>query len=207
MDITPDGAWVLTINISNPHSINVIPTGIGEPRAISLGDLAFHGGAWFPDGTRLSILAADSHGTMRLYTVDAATGERTMISEQEIGAGQPIVSPDGAWIAVSGPDSVARLHPAAGGDPVAVPGIARGERVTGWPDADHIHVLQPGPPPVQVHRIDVRTGERVPQLIAEPPDPTGIEGVMGVRQATNADAYAYTYVSCLTELYLLEGAA
>jgi Tol biopolymer transport system component len=207
-DITPDGTWVLSVNIADPHCFTVIPTGIGEPRTISLGDLMFHAGAFFPDGSRAAIIAADAQGSMRPYLVDLVTGERRLFSETDVGAGIPQVSPDGSWIAMSGQDFIVRLHPAAGGDPVVIPGMTRGERVMGWgADSRQVYAFLPGPPPVQVYRIDVKTGQREPHLVAQPPDPTGIEGVMGVRQARDGDGYAYTYVVIMTELYLLEGAA
>ncbi|MGE5176114.1 MAG: protein kinase domain-containing protein [Hyphomicrobiales bacterium] len=208
VSVTPDGQWVLTVDYMDATKMVLLPSGIGETRTVSLGKVSCHAGCWLEDDRRFVVVGAEGEGDLGLYLVNAESGEITALEASGLGPAQPLASPDGSLVTAMRSDGSTHVFPTAGGPSRAIPGLARNERVMAWAaDAEHVYVLQQGTPPVRVFHHHVTTGDRTLWKELSPADLTGIEGIMGLRVSTQGDAYAYTYVVTLTDLYVLEGAA
>ena len=63
-----------------------------------------------------------------------------------------------------------------------------------------------GPPGIDVQRLDVTTGERVLWKTLVPADPVGAEDMRGtVVMTPDAEAYCYSYMRRLGDLFVVDG--
>lgn len=94
------------------HDLWLVDAGGAAPRRLTRGR-ADTSPAWSPDGGTLAFLRAgtDPDGPAQLWTLPAAGGEATAVTDLPLGAGAPVWSPDGTRIAF-----VAPVDP-AGSDP------------------------------------------------------------------------------------------
>ena len=53
--ISPDGNWVSAVPVADPHTVNFIPRGVGEPKALAFPNLEIVTHGWLPDGKRFLI--------------------------------------------------------------------------------------------------------------------------------------------------------
>jgi Tol biopolymer transport system component len=116
------------------------------------------------------------------------------------------VSPDGKFVAVTGPDQRFYLYPIEGGEPTPIPGLLPGEVVRGWaPDGESLLVDRRGDVPSKVFAVHARSGRREVWRELIPPDPAGISTIGGLAVRAGGRAYAYSYVRSLADLYVVEG--
>jgi len=129
---------------------------------------------WFPDGRRLLVIGSEEgHGT-RLYVQDASGGALTPLSREGISHDTPVISPDGAFVAVAQPDGY-WVYPVGGEPPWSFHAVEDGEIFASW-SADGRAVLTtfPDHAPFRVFRVDVRTGRREFWKEIAPSDPSGV---------------------------------
>ena len=87
-----------------------------------------------------------------------------------------------------------------------MPGYATRDRTVGWSaDGKALYAFTRGELPAKVFRIDLATGERKPWKELSPWDPTGVEGLTGVRMSHDEQSFAYSYAQRLNDLFVVEG--
>ncbi|HEX7078272.1 MAG TPA: protein kinase [Candidatus Eisenbacteria bacterium] len=205
-DLSPDGQWALAGVGHSPGRLDLLPCGAGSARTIPTEGIDVHHAVWFPDLEHLCVLGQESDRGARLYKVDAVTGKRAPITDEGISSYDILISPDGKLAAAQGPDRKMMLFPVDGGEPKPVLGFTPNDRGIRWSaDGEALFAFTRGELPGKIHRIDIATGERKLWKELAPSDPTGVEGITGVRMTAEADAYAFSYAQRLNDLYVVEG--
>ncbi len=112
-----------------PNHIYLVPTGGGEPRALTAGALSQGGLAWSPDGRTIAFVQdSTEHDELRedaaadLWTVDVAGGRLTRLTSARGSERSPAWSPDGRTIAFTcttgrGQPNDVCVMAASGGEP------------------------------------------------------------------------------------------
>lgn len=161
---------------------------------------------FFPDSTRLLLAGAEAGRKARLYSIGLGSGEKPRATSPEGVVGR-LISPDGTRVAVRR-DGNGQLWPLGGGDPVAVAGVQADESLVQWPDARELYVCNYNVLPAQVIRIDVTTGRRTVWKSIAPADRLGVTALAPNRlfiPRAVPDAYFYSYLRTLNELYVVSG--
>ena len=209
---SPDGMSVLCLTMSSDGSglrqPILLPTGVGEPRPVPAGDLKCNAVQWLPDGRRILASASVPGQPQRLWLIDLEGSP-----PQPIGPQGPVwqwftISPDGKFVAARFGDAPFMLYPLAGGDPQPIPGLGPEENVLPWTlDPGFVLVQTNDEIPVRIDRIDLESGERSLFREISPTDATGVFAPRGFHFTRDADAYGYTFMVQMDDLYLLEGMA
>jgi Tol biopolymer transport system component len=204
---SPDGKWVLTGDIrTDPTQLLLLPTGAGDPVALTRDRLHHDFGGFLPDGKRVLFAGREPGRGNRLYIQAISGGAPVPVSPEGITGGGGSISPDGRFVAALGPEGKIVLYPTSRGEPLAVPGVSALEFPLQWsPDAKFLYVMRAGQVPARVSRLDPFTGRRELWKEFAPPDPAGVVEVQGIVMTPDAASYAYTYIRILSMLYVAEG--
>ena len=206
LDLSPDGAWALTVSVSRLSELTLAPSGIGDPRVIPLGNVQCHAACLLPDGARVAVVGSEGGADLGLYLFDIESGTRTVLASSGLSGVTPLASPDGRSVLAMSIDRALWLYPVDGGEPREIAGVGKEVRAVSWSgDGRHVHLIEEGAVPAPVYRLDLATGKRDLWMELRPPDATGIERISRFRAAAGSDAYAYTYYMLLNDLYMLEG--
>jgi Tol biopolymer transport system component len=186
--------------------IRLYPTGVGEPMTIDVPGLSVDQVNWTPDGSALVLSATEGEHGYRLYVRDFASGKARAISPEGYRMFSSRTRPDGRFVAATGPDRRPYLYPLAGGEPVPIPGLALNERISGWlPDGKSMYIQKLGQLPGDVWILDVETGNRRIWKQLVPSDASGVTAIGSIRVTPDGNAYVYSFVRNLADLYVVEG--
>jgi serine/threonine protein kinase len=209
MAISPDGKWALSMMPVPKSPFTLLPTGTGEHRQISTGDVGpEQAAAWLPDSKGLVFAGTEPGHRLRLYVQSIDGGSPRAISPEGVVAALPgfAVSPDGREVAAVGPDGKGILLPIGGGSPRALPGISEGEFPLRFsPDGKFLYLWKRGDVPARVTRLDLQSGRREVWKDLIPADPSGVERISNVLVTPDAKGYAYCYTRLLSDLFVVEG--
>jgi serine/threonine protein kinase len=210
MAISPDGNWALSMMPVPKSPFILLPTGTGEHRQISTGDVSpEQAAAWLPDSKGIVFAGTEPGHQLRLYVESIDGGKPRAISPEGIMAALPgfAVSPDGRAVAVIGPDRKGILLPLAGsGAPRPISGIADGEVPLRFSaDGRHLYLWKRGDVPARVTRLDLESGKREVWKDLIPADPSGVERISNVLVTPDGKGYAYCYTRLLSDLFVVEG--
>ena len=207
LDLSPDGKWVLARRSGSEKNLTLQPTGTGttllvdEPSLERLADAAF-----FPDGKRLLVVAAERGRKPCLYVQDLPAGKPRPITEKSYGLAERPISPDGAWVAAYGDWSENMfLLPVGGGQPRSIPASKDLDLIRWTSDGKAVFALVTGSIPARVVRVDVATGRREPWKELAPPEQTGLIEIGPIFMTPDGLSYVYGYGrSATSDLYLIE---
>ena len=205
---SPDGKWALVLrqNMSPPDFV-LLPTGVGQQRAVSTGNvIPSIGGQFFSDSKRLLFQGHEPGHGSRVYVVNLDEGHPRPITPEgfSLGANPHSVSPDGKQVATVTSDGIA-LVAADGGEPQPLHGSQPGEGPLRWTKAGNaLLVGRRGETSCAVSRLDVQTGVRTPWKTVGPPDVAGVVGVSCPRIAADEEHYVFGYTRNLSDLFLVE---
>jgi len=207
---SPDGRWLLT---SSGGHLVILPTGAGSPITLSNGSLRRFGGvSWLSDSKRV------------VFTADAGDNKpRGYLQEIPSGLPQPI-TPDGVTLAARAAlrddeSLLARaggrwqIVPVAGGEGRPVQALTPRDIPLQWSDdgrylytVDAVDPATSRPAGVDVHRVELATGNRTLWNTLAPSDPVGVEDMRATINLTrDAQSYCYSYMRRLGDLYVVEG--
>ncbi len=206
-DLSPDGAWALTLQEGPPQRLVLLPTGVGDTISLPRGALESYLGAWWmPDGKRVHFAASEPGQAPREYIQDIAGGLPRAIVP---GLGVAAISPDCRFLALRIGDDL-RIRPLDGDSARFVTRILQGEKVLRW-SADGRSLFmgkyegQLGQMATYwVSRLDLATGKRTPWLTSSIPDSAGA-ATGNFLITSDGQSYAHGYVRSLADLYLAEG--
>ena len=206
--LSPDEKWALARSAGlggKARQLLLLPTGTGEQKALPSGPLRdFFAAAWLPDGKRLIVRASERGKAGRLYLVGLDGGPVQAISAE--GANGPIAVSGNGKVAACRVVQEIQIFSLGGSGVRPLPGQAPGEVPVRWtPDGAALYVFRPGPPPVDVFRIDAVTGTRDLWKRLTPPDAAGVEGVARVLITQDAGGYVYGYGRRMSDLYVVDG--
>ncbi|RKH53351.1 protein kinase domain-containing protein [Corallococcus llansteffanensis] len=205
MALSPDGRQVLTARYGAQTEFFLLPTGAGEPRAVSLAPVTVLLSArWFPDGKRLLLRASEGGRPARHWVFEPGAGAPRPLTAEGTGFNAAI-APDGARLAAVDATGSLQLISTTGEDVRQVPGRFPGQQVVGWNANGDTLYLRSVSLPVQVSRVDVRTGASVPHLtVPARGNKPGLVSIMTLTLSADGSAYAYSYSEALSRLYLRE---
>jgi dipeptidyl aminopeptidase/acylaminoacyl peptidase len=203
--LSPDGKWALVIvHPASDPQLAIYPTRAGEPKLLSKEGLTVASAGWMPDGNRILFTASEAGRGLRLYLRDLEGGKPRALTPEAYRATR-VVSPDGAWAVVRGPDRRTYLYPISGGEPTPIPGVDASDAVAQFgPDSRSVYVYRRGETPARVYRMDVASGRRELWRTLMPADAGGVSLIVPL-PTPRGDSYAYCYGRTLSDLYVVDG--
>src|SRR5579862_11557 len=205
--LSPKGDRVLAINLTQPDQIMDLPTGAGEPRTISTGQVRVQRAFFFPDGSHILELgsATGSHA-LRLWVQNAEGGAPAPISPEGVTVGYlSCISPDGKRVAAQDPQGKSTIYPITAGPPVPVPNVDPGDVAIQWsPDGKSL-LIGRREVPARVFTIDLVSGQRKLFKTFTPADPTGLFANQPPQFSSDLKSYVYTYQRITSDLYVVDG--
>ncbi len=203
---SPDGAWAISVTHTATPQIHLLPTSVGEPRALSHDGLDVFNADFLPDGKTLIFTAAEAGRGTRLYVRDISGGKARAVSPEGYSLFRGAVTPDGRSAVVSGPDQRRYLYPVQGGEPTALPGLMPDHRAIRWaPDGQSLFVQVENREAMQVFKYDVASVKLELWKQASPADAAGLAGASRFVVTPDGRYYAYSYLRVLSYLQLVEG--
>jgi serine/threonine protein kinase/Tol biopolymer transport system component len=207
LSLSPDGKWALSAIPSSPEQLVLLPTGAGSKRILPRGAIehyAYVGPGWFPDGKRFLVDGRGTGHAYRCYVQEVNGGEPKPITpEGMIGW---LISPDGKEVLVNDPQGRFWLYPVGSGKPQPVLGLGVLDHPVQWSaDGRSLFVARYNGLSAKVYRFDLATGKRQLWKELAPANRTGLVGVGPVVVTPDGKAYAYSYWSILSDLYLFSG--
>jgi Tol biopolymer transport system component len=204
-DLSPDGKWALVIlhPASDPRLV-AYPTGAGETKSIPKEGLWVYRAKWMPDGKQVLLTASQRGGGPRIYLLDPDGGQPRPVIPEGYSGGW-IISPDGKWTVVAGPDQNAiYLYPLSGGEPRVVRGLEPDDAVDQWSsDGRFLFVHRESEMPARIFRLDPATGQKQLWRTIRPADPAGVSDIRPI-PASGGEGYIYSCDRTLSELYLVD---
>lgn len=203
-DLSPDGKWAASVNLQTPSQLELLPTGVGEPRVLTHDNIEHLFTRWHPDGKYILFVGQEAGHGRRTYLFDLASGTTRAVTSE--GTAGTVISPDGSKFltTANGRDfSVCKFEGDGSSQPVK--GMLPNEQPIQW-DADSKHLLVATRQiPVTVFRLDPDSGQRQAWKQIITIDPAGVESVAGIAFDSRGDTYAYSYYRVLSELYVVHG--
>jgi Tol biopolymer transport system component len=202
--LSPDRQWALAAT-GEPAQLVLLPTGVGQPRVLPVsGFESYSLGRWLPDGKTIFFNANLRGRVTRCYALDLDRGAPRAIGPE--GGSCWTSSPDGRWLAVTGPDRALALYPTDGtGAARPVNGWAKDATPLQWSvDGRSLYVTTETEVPMSIRRFDLQTGrsELVRSLV--PPDMTGVMAVAAPLVTRDGRAHTHTYIRLLGDLYVTD---
>jgi Tol biopolymer transport system component len=211
LDLSPDERWALVGSVDK-KKIEVIPTGVGRPRALDLHGLEFlsRGVRWFPDGKSV-LLAGRSPDTAQFHLYQLSEGRSLKkVSNVPVGAdGFLQVSPDGRFAAFLDEDAGALVLSLRDGTSRAVPRVGTELLIPeGWSGPGQLWMLLgAGSRQAQnrLLRIELESGRVLERRMITPSDPGGAGPIRDVVFSRDGRTTAYSYVRSIDTLYVSRG--
>jgi eukaryotic-like serine/threonine-protein kinase len=199
--LSPDSAWALT-RLAASQQFVLVPVKAGQPRTFpkdSFGNSPY--GAFFPDGKRFVLVAAEPGKAARLYVQSIEGGPAKPISGEGLTQSRIFVSPDARFVAAVGPDLRVHLYPADGGTVVDLAGSEPGDAPSGWTaDGKSLYVSQAAAV-CRLDLIDAATGRRTHVRDLALNDAAGIAAVGSARVTPDGRVIVGNFSRILSTLY------
>jgi len=207
--ISPDGKWALSLTLTDPPELELLPTGPGSPKKVPVDGIKPLAGRFLPDG-RIAVFHSAPGEPPRLSVVGVEGGRPMSVVVPGVNAAGGIAfSRDSKLVAYATRERQVRAVPIAGGPPRAVAGppLEHGERVFQWSaDERFLFTVKTDDIPARIWRLDLDTGSKTLWKEIRPADTSGIVGLFGVRMTPDGRSYAYSYVRIdSSDLYVAEG--
>jgi len=199
--LSPDGKWVIT-HSSKGGPLQLVPTGAGEARPLTHDGISYDGVRYLPEGKQLIAAGIEPGRGARDYLIDASTGDSKAITPEGISG--TLLSRDGKYLAVTGPDGRYAIWPLDGSGLRPIPGDSK-YYVAGWSvDNASLYVLPTGrnSRTADVYRLNPATGKmdffrKFGEVL-----PLGCNAFFPLL-STDGKAYVYGYDQTLSEAYVV----
>jgi serine/threonine protein kinase/Tol biopolymer transport system component len=203
--LSPDGKWALVLrqNMSPPDFV-LLPTGVGQQRALPTGNVSPNFGQFFPDSKRLVFDGHEPGHASRVYLMDLDGGQPRAITPEGFSLRGHSLSPDGKRIAMVTGDGIA-LGSVDGGEPQLARGSQAGDLPLRWTkDGQGLLIGTRGETSCPVSRLDIQTGARTPWKAFSASDVAGVVGAACPLLAADEEHYVTGYTRNLSDLFLVE---
>jgi serine/threonine protein kinase/DNA-binding beta-propeller fold protein YncE len=203
---SPDGAWAISLTNTEKPQIVLLPTSVGEPRALSYEGVDPLSADFLADGKQIVFTASQAgHGT-RLYLRGIDGTKSRALTPEGYSMFRGTITPDGKSIVVRGPDQRIYLYPLAGGEPHALPGLSDKHRPARFSaDGKFLYVQEDQTLPLRVDRYEMATGRLELWKELTVADAAGLNSISRFVVTPDGKTYAYSYLRILSYLQLVEG--
>jgi DNA-binding winged helix-turn-helix (wHTH) protein len=207
--LSPDGNSVLMIPVHNPDHVEIVPTGPGKPRRVQIpGGVSHEVAGWVGEGDSFYVTTRDASRDWQTWLVDTKSGEPHPLSLPEgVMVYRNTFSPDGReFVARCGETRESCIYPTEGGEPRPLAGAEPGWIPAAWDTKDRVWFRDRKQRiPELLWRVDLATGR--PELVAEvaPDDRAGVIRLTRLLVAQSGDAWAYSLIRRLSDLYVVTG--
>jgi len=203
--LSPDGKWVLSIprNRKAPQIV-MLPTGVGQPRAITNDALSHRNARWFPDGKHILFQGNEPGHAPRLWIQSIDGGPPRAVTPENVGG--ILVTPDNTRVLGRSPDRHYFFYPVNGGAPAPVPALQASDvPVRFSADGQALFVTTFGKIPALLTKVNLLTNERTLQRTVQPADLAGLINVGPIFTTPDGGTVVFSYARLLSSLYLLSG--
>jgi Tol biopolymer transport system component len=202
--ISPDKKWVI-VQPMQEGPLSIVPTGAGQARKLTQGNIHFDGVRFLPDGKRLVAAGIEPGHGARTYLIDINTGDTKPLTPEGITGTN--LSPDGKTLIVLGPDGNPGMWSIDGSAIQPIPGLQPGYIPIGWTrDGGSIYLRdRSSRQHAKILRLNLATGKMEPWKTLGNEASSGAAGFGAFNFAKDADAYAYLWVQTLSQAYLVRG--
>ncbi len=204
--LSPDGKLALAISLTAHSGLMELPTGAGESRTVSSGDVQVHRAYFFPDARHILLLGNQSGHGLRLWVMDTDAAAPRAISPEGVSVNyRGCISHDNKQVAAQDPEGKITIYPVTGGAPMVVPNTQPGDIPVHWtPDGKSL-LIGRRELPVPVVMIDLASGQRKLWKSLTPADPTGLFSSAPPQFSYDLKSYTYTYERITSDLYVVDG--
>jgi hypothetical protein len=200
--LSPDGKWAMATRDDQPSRLWLYPTGAGVSRSLELTGLSYiRSGFFFPDMKRAAFLARDA-SAIRAYVLDLDSGKAHPVTPP-LECCALAVSPEGQFFAAMPAEGVLTAYPVEEGPPKPFPQLGRSYYPVHW-GTSGLLVRQGHESPVQVFRVDPRTGGRQALFTLNPPATNGPTRIWNILATPDEKTVAYDYSHSSGRLFVLK---
>jgi serine/threonine protein kinase/Tol biopolymer transport system component len=205
--LSPDGKWVLALSPAARRGLIELPTGAGESRTISTGEVQVHQAYFFPDARHvLEVGSASAGHGLRLWVQDAEQGAPRPISPEGVSVRyRTCISPDGKQVAARDPEGKPTIYSVADGTAFVVPNSEDGDETVAWTADGKALLVGRSEIPNRVFMIDLASGQRKLFKSFPSADPTGLVDNSPPNFSRDLKSYVYSYTRITSDLYIVDG--
>jgi len=205
--LSADGKWVIAQKLNpSPAQLILLPTGVGQGRALTSDALTHDAARFLPDGKRFIFIGAEPGKSSRTWVQSLAGGAPAAVTPE--GVAGLLATPDGARV-VGRDKGVRKLYPIDGkGEPEMLKFVEAGEGLIRFTaDGRAALIRRPaGAGAVDVLRVDLTTGARTPVRTVLPlTDALGNGGVGQLLMTSDGAVYVQGYGVTQSDLFLVKG--
>jgi hypothetical protein len=208
--LSPDGSQALVAPKAPFNQLILVPTGVGQPRALPPGDFTeVSWASFFADGKRVLLLGHGRDGKKRLFIQTLDSGTLRAVGPNDVDFTTP-PSPDGTRAVVL-QGKAAFVVPFDGSAAQPLPKIRAGDQPVQWTaDGRAVYVRRQPPrhPRIEIEVVvhDLAAGSEKPWRTLTPPDPVGVDPKLDALViAPDGRWYAYGYIRGSVDFFVIEG--
>src|SRR5205823_6461229 len=124
--LSPDRKWAISVPVKDPRQLVLLPTGVGEPRALTNDRIDHDWAQWFPDGKRFFFRGSEPGRPPRIWVQEVGAAAARAVTPE--GASYfAALSSDGKRIAVGDASQRMHVYPVDGGEAKLVAGVKPNE--------------------------------------------------------------------------------
>jgi hypothetical protein len=206
--LSPDARWALLLS-PDGKTLNIVPTGAGAARSVSLPGATSIGAArWLGTNRAFSIARVSTDTDWRLYSTDLGGSGTVPLSEPGIDSNYLEVSPDESWAATLDTTERPMLHPLAGGKPVLLTELEPGSTPAGWASKDELWFARVDDATQAVIRLtlfDITRRRVVKERTVSPIVEIGAGPIRGVQVTADGKSIVFEQTRIVGHLYVLRG--
>ena len=204
--ISGDNKWVASVPVADTSKIQLIPTGPGPTKYLSIPGFAYLSAYWTIDGKDLVILASQNSHPFR-YWFQSLEGGMPMAIGPEDGSGRFLRLNHKDYVAARDLDGTVRFYPVHGGEPTRLAEIRSSESIVGGSiDSDWIYVSRRSTGlSLSVEKVEIRSGLREPCKTLSALDSAGIQALGTPLFSDNPRDYIFPQFRELSVLFVVSG--
>jgi hypothetical protein len=205
-DLSPDNKWVTSILPSDTSKVQLLPTGVGEMTIVTALHFHYRSANWSSDGKRLVVRGSDGDHPLRVWVQDLVGSAPRPITPEGID-GRFVILGRADYVAARDASGALQLYDLDGKAPRTIPGATGADQVVGAsPTTDLLYVTADlFAIPLNLEKLNVRTGAREKFLAISPVDPSGIALLFTPIFTPDEKSYFHTQLRDFSTLYLGKG--
>jgi hypothetical protein len=205
--LSPDQKWALTIVLSTPPKLLIVPLGAGQTKDVSVSGFQYSLIAeWLPDAQRFVFVGAKKGEKLRGYLQRIDDLSLRPITEEGAVLARHAVSPDGQRVVV-GREGAWYLYPLDDPrPPTPLPGLGPDDQPMRWSaDGRALFVFNPTEQSPNVYRYDLASGRKDLWKRIALSDSAGVTGFMVLQMSADGRVYTYGVERILSQLHFVTG--